>query len=158
MIHDYEAKTIDGQPKKLSDYRGKVLLIVNTASECGYTPQYAGLQALYEKYAAKGFEVLAFPANEFGAQEPGTDAQIKAFCSTKFRTTFPLFSKVVVKGPGIHPLYSYLTMKSPFPGEVPWNFAKFLVGKDGAVKARFTPDDEPLSETVTSKVEELLKG
>ena len=157
MIYDLEAKTIDGKPKKLSDYKGKALLIVNTASECGYTPQYKGLQELYQKYAAKGFMVLGFPANEFGAQEPGTDAQIKSFCGLKYKTTFPLFSKIVVKGAGIHPLYAYLTKQSPFPGDIPWNFAKFLVGKDGKVAARFTPDDEPLSDTVVKAVEAAVR-
>ena len=156
MIHDIETKTIDGQAQKLSEFKGQVLLIVNTASECGYTPQYQGLEELYKKYAAKGFAVLAFPANEFGAQEPGSDAQIKSFCGLKYKTTFPLFSKIVVKGAGIHPLYAYLTKQSPFPGDIPWNFAKFLVAKDGTVAARFTPDDEPLSAAVVKKVEELL--
>ena len=155
-IYKFTMKTIDGQDRPLSGYKGKVLLIVNTASLCGFTPQYDSLEELYKKYAAKGFQILAFPANEFGAQEPGGDAQIKEFCRTKYSIGFDLFSKIVVKGAGIHPFYEFLTTRSGFPGEIPWNFAKFLVSKDGRVAARFGPDADPIGESVTSKVEELL--
>jgi len=155
-VHDFRVKTIDGDERKLSDYRGKTLLIVNTASRCGFTPQYESLQALYERYHARGFEVLAFPANDFLSQEPGTDAEIKTFCSTKFRTTFPLFAKISVKGSGIAPLYAYLTHDSGFPGDIPWNFTKFLVGPDGKVVARFDPRTDPLDEKLVSALETTL--
>lgn len=156
-LYSFEMKTNAGKPRKLSDYKGKVVLVVNTASKCGLTPQYKGLEALYQKYKAKGFVVAAFPANEFGAQEPGTDGEIKTFCELNYKTTFDLYSKIVVKGPGIHPLYAYLTKESPFPGEIGWNFAKFLIAKDGTVAARFDPRTEPSDPQVVKKVEELLK-
>ncbi len=148
-VHEFKMKTIDGQEQSLSDYNGKVLLIVNVASECGYTPQYEGLQKLYEKYHDRGLVVMGFPANNFGAQEPGTDAQIKTFCSTKYHVTFPMFSKISVLGADIHPLYAYLTSQhndSAPAGDVHWNFEKFLVGKDGKVIQRFkhrVPPDDP---------------
>jgi glutathione peroxidase len=156
----FQVRDIDGKPVDLAKYKGEVLLIVNTASQCGYTPQYQGLEATYQKYKARGFEVLAFPANEFGNQEPGTDPEIKAFCTSKYNVTFPLFSKVVVKGPGIHPLYQFLTAPETdpkFAGPIPWNFAKFLVDRKGQVVARFEPDDEPESPKVTRAIEEALK-
>jgi glutathione peroxidase len=158
-VLDIRVKDIDGQDVNLSQYKGQVLLIVNTASQCGYTPQYQGLEALHEKYQAKGFEVLAFPANEFGRQEPGTDQEIKAFCKTRYDVSFPLFSKIVVKGEGIHPLYQFLTSPesdSKFAGEIPWNFTKFLVGRNGQVIARFAPKDEPESPKVTTAIEAAL--
>ncbi len=155
----FQVKDIDGKPVALDKYKGEVLLIVNTASQCGYTPQYRGLEAVYDKYKAKGFAVLAFPANEFGRQEPGSNAEIKAFCSTNYEVSFPLFSKIVVKGEGIDPLYAYLTGKDTnpkFAGEIPWNFAKFLVNRKGEVVARFGPGDAPESETVVKAIEAAL--
>jgi glutathione peroxidase len=157
-IYKFTMKTTDGKDKPLSDYKGKVLLVVNTASLCGFTPQYDGMEELYKKYAAQGLAVLAFPANEFGAQEPGADAQIKEFCRTKYSISFDLFSKIVVKGKGVHPLYEFLTTRSGFNGEIPWNFAKFVVSKDGRVAARFGPDSEPMDKDVVGKIEELLKA
>ena len=155
-IYDFELKTIDGKPRKLAEYRGHPLLIVNTASLCGFTPQYKDLEALHEKYGPKGLKIAAFPANEFGAQEPGTDQDIKAFCMTKYSVGFDLFSKIVVKGPGIHPLYKHLTTESGFPGEIPWNFSKFLVDKKGKVVARYGPEEDPMGRTIASAVERLL--
>jgi glutathione peroxidase len=158
-VLDVRVKDIDGQDVDLSQYKGQVLLIVNTASQCGYTPQYQGLEALYGKFKAKGFEVLAFPANEFGRQEPGTDQEIKTFCKTRYDVTFPLFSKIVVKGEGIHPLYQFLTNPESdpkFAGEIPWNFTKFLVDRKGQVIARFAPKDEPESPKVTQAIEAAL--
>ncbi|TPW20674.1 MAG: glutathione peroxidase [Elusimicrobia bacterium] len=156
-LYSFEMQTNAGKPRKLSDYKGQVVLVVNTASKCGLTPQYKGLEALYRKFKDKGFVVAAFPANEFGAQEPGTDSDIKTFCELNYKTTFDLYSKIVVKGPGIHPLYAYLTKESPFPGDIGWNFAKFLVAKDGTVAARFDPKTEPEAAALVAKVEELLK-
>jgi glutathione peroxidase len=156
-IYEFEMKTIDGKPKKLSAYKGHPLLVVNTASLCGFTPQYTDLQALHEKYAGKGLRIAAFPANEFGKQEPGSDAEIKTFCMTKYSVAFDLFSKITVKGEGIHPLYKYLTTESGFPGEIEWNFSKFLVDGDGKVVARFGPDANPMGREIVSKVEALLK-
>jgi glutathione peroxidase len=132
------------------------VLVVNTASRCGLTPQYEGLQALRERYAAKGFEVLAFPAIDFLGQEPGSNEKIQEFCRTKFGTTFPVFAKIHVMGKEIAPLYSWLTKESPYPGEIEWNFGKFLVGPDGNVLARFHPKVDPLSPDVTQKVEAAL--
>ncbi len=155
----YQLKDIDGNDVDLSKYKGEVILIVNTASQCGLTPQYKRLEAVYEKYKAKGFEVLAFPANEFGKQEPGPNAEIKEFCSTKYHVTFPLFSKIVVKGDGIHPLYKFLTSKETnpkFAGEIKWNFTKFLVNRKGEVIGRFEPREEPDSENVIKAVEAAL--
>jgi glutathione peroxidase len=158
-VLDFPVKNIDGKDVDLSRFKGEVLLIVNTASQCGYTPQYEGLEALFEKYKGQGFEVLAFPANEFGHQEPGADAEIKSFCTSKFHVTFPLFAKIVVKGKGIHPLYQFLTSPETdpkFAGPIPWNFAKFLVNRKGEVIARFEPGDEPESENVTRAIEAAL--
>lgn len=146
-FHDFTMNTLAGQPKALSDYKGKVLLVVNTASECGYTPQYAGLVALHEKLKDRGFSVLGFPSNDFGAQEPGSDKEIAEFCDLRYRVKFPMFSKSVVKGPGKTPLYAFLTQAPP-GGEVRWNFEKFLIGKDGKVLGRYpssvTPEDPKL--------------
>jgi glutathione peroxidase len=155
----FQVQDIDGKTVNLSQYKGEVLLIVNTASQCGYTPQYEGLENLYEKYKARRFEVLAFPANEFGRQEPGTNPEIKSFCSSKYNVTFPLFSKIVVKGQGIHPLYEFLTSPETdpkFAGPIPWNFTKFLINRKGEVIARFAPGDEPESPQVTKAIETAL--
>jgi glutathione peroxidase len=152
-VHDFTAKTIDGKDGNLADYRGKVMLIVNVASKCGLTPQYRGLEELHEKYGAKGLVVLGFPANEFGAQEPGSDTQIKEFCTTNYGVKFPMFSKIVVKGAGIHPLFAHLTEGG---GDIKWNFAKFLIGRDGKLAARFEPNVEPTSAELTSAIEKAL--
>ncbi len=156
-VHSFSAKTIDGEEKQLSDYKGKVLLIVNVASKCGFTPQYEGLQKLYERYKDKGFVVLGFPANNFMWQEPGTDEEIKTFCTTKYNVTFDMFSKISVKGKDQHPLYAYLTNESPFPGEVKWNFQKYLVNQKGEVVAKFAPSTKPFDDEVIGAIEELLK-
>lgn len=152
--HDFAAKTITGQDKKLSDYAGNVLLIVNVASECGLTPQYDGLEKLHEKYADKGLRVVGFPANEFGAQEPGSNDQIQEFCRTKYGVKFDMMSKVVVKGDGIHPLFAWLTKETG--GDIKWNFGKFLIGKGGEILARFEPKTEPLDPEVTQAIEKAL--
>jgi glutathione peroxidase len=146
----------DGTPKKLADYKGKALLVVNTASKCGYTKQYAPMEQLYQKYKDRGFEVLAFPANNFMGQEPGTNEEIRAFCTAKFNTTFPLFAKISVKGDDIHPFYKYLTTLPGFEGDISWNFNKFLVDPNGKVVARFGTKVDPMSEEVTKKLEEVL--
>jgi len=159
-IYDFTLQDIDGNPVSLSQYRGKVLLIVNVASKCGYTPQYEGLEALYRKYAAAGLEVLGFPANNFLHQEPGTNAEIKQFCTTKYDVTFPMFAKISVKGKDKHPLYQYLTDKSTdpeFSGEITWNFNKFLIGKDGTILNRFKSGDTPESDKIVKAVEQALK-
>lgn len=155
---DHEISTLDGKPERLSAYRGKVLLLVNTASKCGYTPQYDGLEKLHERYAAKGFSVLGFPCNDFGGQEPGSPEEIQTFCESKFHVTFPLFAKVKAKGPEKSPLYRTLTEETPdgIKGEIKWNFTKFLVDAQGVVVARFEPAVDPLSAEVTSAVEKLL--
>ncbi len=155
-VYQFTLNDIDGHPVDLKRYQGKVLLLVNTASFCGNTPQYDGLQTLYEQYQAKGFEILAFPANNFGKQEPGTDEEIKSFCYTKYALDFPLFSKISVKGEDTHPLYQYLTTQSPFPGEIEWNFQKFLVDRQGKVIARFQPRLKPLSQQIVSEIELAL--
>lgn len=155
--YDIEVKSIDGEAVKLDQYRGKVLLIVNVASACGYTPQYEGLQALHAKQSAKGLAVLGFPCNQFGAQESGSNAEIKEFCSTKFHVTFPMFEKIEVNGAKRHPLYAFLAGKdSPFPGNIKWNFSKFLVGRDGTILARFGSDVEPDSPELLKAVETAL--
>jgi len=155
-VLDFTMNTIDGKPQHLSAYKGKVVMIINTASECGFTPQYETLEKLYETYKDKGFRVLAFPANNFGHQEPGTNAEIKTFCSTKYHTTFDIFSKISVKGGDQHPLYKYLTKDSSFPGDVKWNFQKYLVDRSGKIAARFMSPVDPMSAEVRQKVEELL--
>ena len=155
-VYDFKARANGGKDVPLSQYKGKVLLIVNTASRCGFTPQYEDLEAVYEQYRAKGFEVLAFPANNFMNQEPGNDEEIAKFCQLKYDTTFPLFSKVSVKGKDIHPLYAYLTTQTPFPGDIQWNFNKFLVGPDGRVAARFDSKVKPSSPEVKAAIEKLL--
>ena len=155
-VYEFEMKTIDGKPKKLSDYKGHPLLITNTASLCGFTPQYTDLENLYKKYADKGLKIAAFPANEFGAQEPGSDADIKKFCMTKYSVSFDLYSKIVVKGDAIHPLYQYLTKDSGFSGDIPWNFTKFLVDKKGRVVGRFGPDANPTGKEITAALDKAL--
>jgi len=152
-VHEFSVKTIDGAAKKLADYEGQVLLIVNVASRCGYTPQYAGLEALQARYGARGLRVLGFPANEFGAQEPGTDAEIKAFCSTSYGVTFDMFSKLKVKGEGQDPLFAHLTAEG---GDIKWNFSKFLVGKKGELLGRFDSKVAPDSPELTSAIEKAL--
>ncbi|WP_422930170.1 glutathione peroxidase [Singulisphaera sp. PoT] len=158
-VLSFQMKDIDGKTVDLAKYKGEVLLIVNTASQCGLTPQYDALEDIYEKYKAQGFEILAFPANEFGNQEPGSDDQIKTFCSSKYNVTFPLFSKIKVKNEGIHPLYQFLTSKETnpkFAGPIGWNFAKFLVNRKGEVIARFEPKEKPDSEAITKEIEKAL--
>ncbi|MGH7436193.1 MAG: glutathione peroxidase [Polyangiaceae bacterium] len=158
-IYDFSAKRITGEPTQLSEYRGKALLIVNVASKCGLTPQYTALEKLHETYGARGLRVLGFPANEFGAQEPGTDGEIAQFCTTNYGVKFEMFSKVKVKDPGIDPLFDFLTSAETdpkFAGEIKWNFNKFLVGKDGTVLARFEPPVDPMSAEVTGAVEKAL--
>jgi len=151
-----EMKSIDGKPVDLAGYKGKVVLVVNVASRCGYTGQYAGMQKLYDKYKDKGFVILGFPANDFGAQEPGTDAEIATFCSTKYGVTFPMFSKITVKGPGKAALYQSLTESATPKGEVAWNFEKFLVGKDGSVIGRFKSGVAPESGELAAAIEAAL--
>jgi glutathione peroxidase len=155
-IYEFKVRTIDGAETTLDAYRGKTLLVVNTASRCGFTKQYESLEALYKKYSARGFEVLAFPANNFMGQEPGTDAEIRTFCSTKYDVTFPLFAKISVRGKDIAPLYAYLTKDSGFPGAIPWNFTKFVVSPEGKVVGRFDPATDPLESKVTDLLETLL--
>ncbi|WEK04062.1 MAG: glutathione peroxidase [Candidatus Devosia phytovorans] len=142
-LGDFTLPLIDGTDQSLSAYAGKVVLVVNTASQCGLTPQYGGLEALWQTYGEKGFVVLGFPCNQFGGQEPGTEAEIADFCETQAGATFPMFSKLEVNGPGEHALYTWL--KAAEPGNISWNFAKFLIGRDGQVKARFLPAEEPAS-------------
>ena len=158
-LHDFSAKTIRGDDCELSTFAGKVCLVVNVASQCGLTPQYDGLQRLYDEYRDRGFEVLAFPCNQFGAQEPGTEGEIATFCETNYGVGFPMFSKVEVNGGGADPLYQWLTAEDTKPdgaGDVAWNFAKFLVGKDGQVLARFAPPTEPCAAEVKQEIEAAL--
>lgn len=155
-LYGFRLPDIDGRPVDLKTFKGKVLLIVNTASMCGNTPQYAGLQEMYERYQERGFEVLAFPANDFGQQEPGTNQEIKGFCYTKYSVSFPLFSKISVVGKDKHPLYRYLTEQSAFPGRVTWNFQKYLVDRSGNVIGKYDPDMNPLSPAILTDVEKAL--
>ena len=176
-IYEIPVKTIDGQETNLGEYKDKVLLVVNVASKCGLTPQYEGLEKLYEKYQGKGLEILGFPANNFMGQEPGTEEEIKEFCDTNYNVQFPLFSKISVKGDDQHQLYHYLTETKPDtdvndggleenlkgygstrskPNEVLWNFEKFLIGKNGQIAARFAPDVTPDDERLVAKVDEEL--
>ncbi len=155
-VYSYDVKTIDGKEVSLSQYKGKALLIVNVASKCGFTKQYGPLEELYKKYHDRGFEILGFPANNFLHQEPGSDEEIKKFCSLKYDVTFPMFSKISVKGKDIHPLYKYLTQETDFKGDISWNFNKFLVSPDGKVIARFDSKTEPLSSDLVSKLEAAL--
>jgi len=155
-LYGFRLPDIDGRPVDLKTFKGKVLLIVNTASMCGNTPQYAGLQEMYERYQERGFEVLAFPANDFGQQEPGTNQEIKGFCYTKYSVSFPLFSKISVVGKDKHPLYRYLTEQSAFPGRVTWNFQKYLVDRSGNVIGKYDPGMNPLSPAILTDVEKAL--
>ncbi|HMS82989.1 MAG TPA: glutathione peroxidase [Nitrospira sp.] len=155
-LYGFRLPDIDGQPVDLKTFKGKVLLIVNTASMCGNTPQYAGLQEMYERYQERGFEVLAFPANDFGQQEPGTNQEIKGFCYTRYSVSFPLFSKISVVGKDKHPLYRYLTEQSAFPGRVTWNFQKYLVDRSGNVIGKYDPGMNPLSATILADLEKAL--
>jgi len=153
-IHEFTLNSIDGKAAPLASYKGKVVLLVNVASRCGYTPQYTGLEALYEKYKDKGLVILGFPANNFGSQEPGTNEEIKTFCSSKYNVTFPMYSKISVKGDDKAPLYQYLTHEK---GEVKWNFTKFLAGKDGKVVQKFDSAVTPDSPELLKAIEGLLK-
>lgn len=158
-IYEFSAKTIDGKNKSLADYKGRVVLIVNVASQCGLTPQYKGLEMLHEKYGSHGLSVVGFPANEFGAQEPGTEAQIQEFCTTNYGVKFDMMSKVVVKGDGIHPLFAYLTGQDTdptFAGPIKWNFNKFLVDREGNVIGRFEPNIDPLTPDLVNAIEKAL--
>jgi glutathione peroxidase len=155
-VLDFAAKTIDGRDVKLAEYKGHPLLIVNVASKCGLTPQYEGLEKLHDEFAAKGLRVIGFPANEFGAQEPGSNDEIKTFCTSNYGVKFDMMQKVVVKGDGIDPLFDYLTKKSKFAGDIKWNFNKFLVDKTGEVVARFEPQVEPTSAEVRAAIEKVL--
>lgn len=179
-LYSFKMKTIQGAEKNLSDYKGKVLLMVNVASKCGLTPQYEGLEKIYKDYGPKGLEVLGFPANEFLAQEPGSDNDIQDFCRSTYGVEFPMFSKIVVKGEGQHPLYKYLTEtkkdaiakpdgtllgflkeKNLLSGEahdIKWNFEKFLIGKNGQVLARFAPDVEPQDPMVLNEIKKALEA
>ncbi len=156
---NFTMNSIDGKPVDLSKYQGKVVLMVNVASECGYTPQYAGLEELHRKYAGRGLSILGFPANDFGRQEPGTNAQIAEFCEKNYGVEFDMFSKIVVRGSGPAPLYQFLTSKQTNPrfgGDVEWNFEKFLIGRNGEVIGRFVSSVEPLSREMVSALEKAL--
>jgi glutathione peroxidase len=158
-IYDFQVVDIEGRSVNLEQYRGKVLLIVNVASRCGYTYQYEGLEALYREYAGRGLVVLGFPSNDFLGQEPGSNEQIKEFCSLKYGVSFPMFARIRVKGRDAHPLYKFLTDKRTnprFAGGITWNFNKFLVGRDGVVLARFQTKEEPASEPVRKALEQAL--
>jgi glutathione peroxidase len=158
-VYDYTLNTIDGQAAPLSAYKGKLLMLVNVASRCGFTPQYTALESIYEKYKDRGFVIVGIPANNFGAQEPGTNQEIKTFCQSKYNVTFPMMSKVSVKGEDKTPLYQYLTDKSANPktgGDIQWNFTKFLVGTDGQILTRFEPAVTPDSPEVTGAIEKAL--
>jgi glutathione peroxidase len=156
-LYEFEVRTIDGGTQRLGSYAGEVLLIVNVASRCGYTPQYTGLEALYRQYHAQGFDVLGFPCDQFGNQEPGNEAQIRAFCTSNYQVSFPLFAKIEVNGERAHPLYQFL--KAARPGvlnteAIKWNFTKFLVARDGAVMRRYAPADKP--ESLAGAIEAAL--
>lgn len=158
-LYDYSLHTIDGKEASLAEYEGKVVLIVNVASKCGLTPQYDGLQRLYEQTSAQGFEILGIPCNQFGGQEPGSEAEIQEFCSSNYAVSFPLFSKVEVNGEQRDPLYAWLTSLDLPPegtGDVKWNFSKFLVGRDGVVVSRFEPTTEPQAAELLESIEALL--
>ncbi len=156
-IYEFTMNDIDGKSVKLDQFKGKVVLIVNVASKCGYTPQYEGLEKIYKQYKDKGFVVLGFPANNFMGQEPGSEADIKQFCSTKYNVTFPMFSKISVKGDDMHPLYKYLTQAANPAGDVKWNFGKFLIGKDGKILARFDSGAKPEGAEILAAVEGALR-
>jgi len=158
-VYDFTLNSIDGQATPLSSFKGKIVLLVNVASRCGYTPQYTALESIYEKYKGRGFVIVGIPANNFGGQEPGSNEEIKTFCTAKYHVTFPMMAKVSVKGSDITPLYQFLTDKTAHPdtgGEIGWNFTKFLVGPDGKVLARFDSKVEPDSPQVTAAIEKAL--
>jgi glutathione peroxidase len=160
-VYDFTLNTIDGQSASLGNYKGKVVLLVNVASRCGYTPQYTALESVYEKYKDRGFVIVGIPANNFGSQEPGTNEEIKTFCKSKYSVTFPMMSKVSVKGDDKTPLYQFLTDKGANPqtgGEIQWNFTKFLIGPDGRVITRFEPAVTPDSPEVTAAIEKALNA
>jgi len=158
-VQDVPLKDIDGKDTSLKAYDGKVVLVVNVASKCGLTPQYTALESLYRKYKDQGLIIVGFPCNDFGAQEPGTPEEIKTFCSSKYDVTFPLMGKLHVKGPEQHPLYAQLTGKeAKFPGDIEWNFGKFLIARDGTVLQRFSPKTTPDSTEVTAAIEQALKS
>ncbi|MGA8272854.1 MAG: glutathione peroxidase [Candidatus Sulfotelmatobacter sp.] len=158
-IYTFTLNSIDGKPAPLADYKGKVILVVNVASQCGYTPQYSALESIYEKYKGQGFVILGFPANNFGAQEPGTNEEIKTFCTRKYSVTFPIYAKISVKQPDQTPLYTYLTKETGpgIRGDIKWNFTKFLVDRNGNVVQRFEPAVTPDSKEITSAIEQQLK-
>jgi glutathione peroxidase len=158
-VYRFTLNSIDGKPAPLADYKGKVVLLVNVASQCGYTPQYSALEAIYEKYKDQGFVILGFPANNFGAQEPGTNQEIKTFCTRKYSVSFPMYSKISVKGGDQAPLYSYLTKETGagISGEIQWNFTKFLVDRNGTVIQRFEPAVTPDSKEVAAAIEGQLQ-
>lgn len=158
QIYDFTMEDIENKPRSLNEFKGKVMMIVNTASFCGNTPQYAGLQTLYERYRDQGFTILAFPANDFGKQEPGDNKEIAEFCYTKYSLEFPLFSKITVIGEQKHPLYRYLTEDTAFKGEITWNFQKFLVNREGTVIARYDPRQKPLSSQIVDDIENTLQS
>src|SRR5580765_2784207 len=158
-VYSFTLNSIDGKPAPLADFKGKVILVVNVASRCGYTPQYSALESIYEKYKDRGFVILGFPANNFGAQEPGSNEEIKTFCSRKYSVTFPMYAKISVKGSDQAPLYAYLTKEtgSGIAGDINWNFTKFLVDRNGKVVQRFEPAITPDSKEITTAIETQLK-
>lgn len=157
MVLEFTMRRLDGSEEPLERYKGEVVMLVNVASKCGLTPQYKGLQAIYEQYRDRGFTILGFPANDFMGQEPGTDEEIAAFCDQNYGVTFPLFSKISVKGEAMHPLYAQLTaMPEPIGGDVRWNFQKYLLDREGKVAAKFGPQTTPGDPEVTSAIESLL--
>ncbi len=158
-VYSFTLNSIDGKPAPLADYKGKVVLIVNVASQCGYTPQYTALESIYEKYKDQGLVILGFPANNFGAQEPGTNEEIKTFCTRKYSVKFPMYSKISVKGDDQAPLYSYLTKQTGagLSGDIKWNFTKFLVDRNGNVVQRFEPAVTPDSKEMTAAIEKQLQ-
>lgn len=157
-LHDFKVETIEGKVQPLAEYKGKVAVVINVASKCGYTKQYAGLQKLYETYKDKGLTILAFPSNDFKGQEPGTNSEIMEFCTKEYGVTFPMFSKIVVKGEGQHPLYKWLIAEGPRHEDIEWNFAKFIVSKKGEIKARFksnvTPEDPEFLKVIEAELAE----
>lgn len=160
-FYDFKMKDIDGNDVKLKKYKGNVLLVVNTASKCGYTPQYEGLQTTFDKFKDKGFFVLGFPSNNFGEQEPGTEAEIKEFCTSKYKVTFPMFAKISVKGEKQDALFAYLTdlkINPVYGGDITWNFHKFLIDRNGKVIGRFTSKEKPDGPAITAAIEEALAG
>lgn len=158
-LHDFSARSITGEDSSLRDYAGKVALVVNVASKCGLTPQYAGLEKLYETYHARGLEVLGFPCNQFAGQEPGSDAEVQEFCKLRYGVSFPLFAKIDVNGATRHPLYAWLSAEDAAPegpGDIKWNFGKFVVGRDGRVNARFAPTTAPDDPALLAAIEQAL--